>query len=47
MYHEDGSGQEAWDLLSNANNIGVRTGLYIYVIETEKQTHHGKFVILK
>ncbi|GAB4182473.1 MAG: hypothetical protein Kow00108_19370 [Calditrichia bacterium] len=46
IYHNDGSDVESWDLVSR-NTMSARTGLYIYVVETEKQVYRGKFVILK
>jgi hypothetical protein len=44
--HNDGSGQELWDLISR-NNQAIKAGLYIYVIETEDDKNIGKFVILR
>lgn len=44
--HTDGSSMEYWDLVSR-NNQDVVSGLYLYVIETEKDKATGKFVIIR
>jgi hypothetical protein len=44
--HNDGSMQEHWNLISRGN-LAIKTGLYIYVVETEKDKKVGKFVILR
>jgi len=44
--HNDGTGQELWNLISR-NNQAIKAGLYIYVVETENDKHIGKFVVLR
>ncbi len=44
--HTDGTMQEEWNLVSR-NRQSVKTGLYIYVVETEDAKKVGKFVILR
>jgi hypothetical protein len=44
--HNDGSGQQLWNLVSR-NNQAVKAGLYLYVVETENDKRIGKFVILR
>ncbi|MBN1349780.1 hypothetical protein JXJ21_10255 [candidate division KSB1 bacterium] len=49
IYHEDGYGDVLFDLVSR-NTQKVVSGLYIYVVETEKPTYKkvmGKFVIIR
>ena len=44
--HTDGSQQELWDLITR-NEQSIKTGLYIYVVETDKDKKIDKFVILR
>jgi len=46
IMHTDGTAQEAWNLKSR-NEQFVKTGLYIYVVETENAKKIGKFVLLR
>ncbi len=44
--HNDGTGQELWNLQSR-NIQAIKAGLYIYVVETENDKEIGKFVVLR
>jgi len=47
IYHNDADyGDETWDLISR-NNQSVVSGLYIYVVETEKDKKVGKMLIIR
>ncbi len=46
LYHNDGSGDETWDL-RNENDQLVAPGVYFWVVESDQGTQKGKFVIIQ
>lgn len=47
IHHNDGSGEEDWNLTSDSNQ-DLAFGLYIYVVEAPgKKPHIGKFALIK
>jgi hypothetical protein len=44
--HTDGSGDESWNLVSRYNQI-VRSGIYVYHIESERGSTQGKLSIVR
>jgi len=44
--HEDGTGTEDWDMLSEAGR-GIASGVYLFNVESEYGTYTGKFAVIK
>lgn len=44
--HSNGTDYEYWDLISR-NEQSVVSGVYVYSVETDKDKHVGKFIILR
>ncbi len=46
LHHEDGTGTEDWDMMSEAGH-GIASGVYLFYVESEYGNYTGKFAVIK